>query len=403
MPEHDVDDGAALARIDVDRVRADTAGIDHRIHVNNAGASPPPDVVLDAVVEYLQTEALEGGYETAAARVGDLDRVYAEAAQLLNCAETEVAFQQNATQAWWAGFNAVPLEPGDRVLVSSAEYVSSGIAANEAAARGVSVELIPDDQQGQTSVDALAELLDERVKLVCVTHVPTSGGLINPVAELGAAIKRGSDAFYLVDVCQSFGQISVDVSAMNADFAAMTGRKFCRAPRGTGLLYQRAGLEGLAMPTVRDGWANEWSAPWTVEATAGARGHELYEYGFAAKVGLGVALGYLNALGIDNVAARTCALAARLRHQLESIEGVTTTDRGQNKSSIVTFVVDGHTTSAVKEHLTGRGINASLANAVASQFDMADRGPDGFVRLSTHYFNTIDEIDRVCSAVAEMG
>ncbi len=402
MEHEGFDERIALDRIDVDQVRAETSGIDHRIHVNNAGASPPPDVVLDATLDYLRTEAVDGGYETAAARVDDLDRVYREASALLNCAESEIAFQQNATQAWWAAFNAVPLTVGDRILASSVEYVSSGIAMNQAVERGIEVELIPDDEHGQASVDALTEMLDERVKLVCATHVPTSGGLINPVEQIGTAVKRGSDAFFLVDVCQSFGQLPVDVEAMHADFAAMTGRKFCRAPRGTGLLYQRSGLSGLQSPKVNDGWGNDWTAPWTVVPKSDARVHELYEYSFAAKVGLGVALGYANKLGLDNIAARVGALAAWLRRQLSSIEGVSLTDRGQHKSGIVTFTVDGFTTVAVKDHLTRRGINSSLANAVASQFDMAERGPDGFVRVSVHYFNTVDELDRVCAAVAEL-
>lgn len=400
--EHEAHDTVALARIDVDRVRADTAGVDHRVHVNNAGASPAPDVVLDATLDYLRAEALEGGYETATARQDDLDRVYREAATLLRCSQSELAFQQNASQAWWAGFNAVPLTAGDRILATSAEYVSCGIALVQAAERGIEVELIPDDDHGQTSVDALVAMLDERVKLVCATHVPTSGGLINPVASIGAAVKQESEALYLVDVCQSFGQLPVDVEAMHADFAAMTGRKFCRAPRGTGLLYQRSGLTGLLPPKVRDGWGTAWSAPWTTEAVTTARVHELFEYCFAAKVGFGVALGYANALGMDNIAARVGALARRMRGQLDSIQGVTTADRGLHKSGIVTFDVDGHETSVVRDHLTSRGINSSLANPVAAQFDLADRAPLGFVRISVHYFNTLEEIDRVCTAVAEV-
>lgn len=392
----------ALARIDVERVRAETSGVDHRIHVNNAGASPPPDVVLDAVIDYLRAEARDGGYETAAARQVDLDRTYGEASLMLGCEQDEVAFQQNASQAWWAAFNSIPLASGDRILATSAEYVSSGIALVRAAERGIDVDLIPDDEDGQTSVAALEGMLDERVKLVCATHMPTSGGLINPVEEIGAAVKEGSDALYLVDVCQSFGQVPLDVGAMQADFAAMTGRKFCRAPRGTGLLFQRSGLSGLQPPRATDGWGTEWAAPWSIEPKPGARGHELYESGFAAKVGLGVALGYANELGLDNIGARVGALASYLRRQLETIDGVAVSDRGVHKSGIVTFSVDGVSTEKVKDHLTDRGINSSLAKVVAAQFDMAERAPDGLVRLSVHYFNTTDEIDRVSTAVAEI-
>ncbi len=375
VEERVADDASALSLINVERVRSDTSGVDHRVHVNNAGASPPPDVVLDATIDYLRAEALEGGYETAAARENDLDRVYREASLMVNCSEGELAFQQNATQAWWAAFNSIPLQSGDRILATSAEYVSSGIALVQAVGRGIEVELIPDDEHGQTSVEALASMLDERVKLVCATHVPTSGGLINPVEQIGAAVKAASEAFYLVDVCQSLGQLPVDFGAMRADFAAMTGRKFCRAPRGTGLLFQREGMSGLQPPRVNDGWGSEWSAPWSVEPKVGARVHELYEYSFAAKVGLGVALGYANDLGLDNIGARVGALASRMRRQLAAINGVVVADRGLHKSGIVTFSVDGLITGQVKDHLTERGINTSLAKAATAQFDMAERAP----------------------------
>ena len=398
-----MDDAAcqdALGRIDVDRVRADTPAAERRIHLNNAGASLPPEAVVRATVDYLETESREGGYETASARVDDLDRVYVEAASMLNCEVAELAFQQNASQAWWAAYNSVPIERGDRILASSAEYVASGIGLVFAAERGVDVELIPDDEYGQTSVEALEQMLDERVKLVCVTHVPTSGGLINPVEALGQAIRRGSDATYLVDGCQSAGQLRLDVEAIGADFLSFTGRKFCRAPRGTGMLYQRNGLEGLLPPKVNDGWGNDWVGPWEIQPKVGAKVHELFEYSFAAKVGFGVALGYANELGLDNIAARTGALAAMLRQRLDSIDGVTVADLGRERSGIVTFSVDGSNPSAVADHLASHGINASLAKPGAGQFDLAKRAPDGLVRASVHYFNTVDELDRTAEAVA---
>jgi selenocysteine lyase/cysteine desulfurase len=400
-----VDDAAlehSLGRIDIDRVRADTPAADRRIHVNNAGASLPPAIVTRATVEYLETESSEGGYETAAARADDLDRVYREAAIMLGCDERELAFQQNATQAWWAAFNSVALRPGDRVLATTAEYVASGIALVLAAEQGIDVELIPDDEHGQTSVDALAAMLDDRVKLVCATHVPTSGGLINPVAAIGDVIRANSDARYLVDACQSAGQLPLDVAEIGADFLSFTGRKFCRAPRGTGMLYQRAGLEGLVPPRVNDGQGTDWVAPWQIEPKAGARVHELFEYSFAAKVGFGVALGYANELGLDNIAARTGALAARLRRQLATIEGVEVADRGVARSGIVTFAIDGVSPARTVRLLTDRGINTSTTRRSSGQFDLAERAPDGLVRASVHYFNTVDELDRIGDAVTDI-
>lgn len=397
----------ALGRVDIERVRADTPAVGRRIHLNNAGSSLPPTIVTRATIEYLESESLDGGYETAAARIDDLDRVYREAATMFGCDQNELAFQQNASQAWWAAFNSVRLRPGDRILATSAEYVASGIALVLATGQGIEVDVIPDDDSGQTSVEALAGMLDERVKLVCATHVPMSGGLINPIAAIGSVVRQyrarhDGDALYLVDACQSVGQLPLDVSEVGADFISFTGRKFCRAPRGTGMLYQRAGLEGLVPPKVNDGSGTDWVAPWHIEPTKGARVHELFEYSFAAKVGFGVALGYANELGLDNIAARTGALASVFRRRLETIEGVDVADRGVAKSGIVTFSIDGIAPADAVRHLADRGINTSTARPTSAQFDLADRARDGLVRASVHYFNTVDELDRVCDAVTEL-
>ncbi len=392
----------ALGRIDIATVRADTPGVNQVTHLNSAGASLPPLPVTESTVAYIQAEARIGGYEAAVAEGDVLERVYVEAATMFGCAEAEIAFQQNASQAWWAAFNSIPLRPGDRILATSSEYVANAMGLISARNRGIDVELIPDDEHGQTSVKALETLLDERVKLVCATHVPTSGGLINPVAEIGAAVKRGSDAFYLLDACQSAGQLPISVDEIQCDFLAVTGRKFLRGPRGTGLLYQRAGLEGLLPPLVLDGWASDWTGPWTMSHTPGARVHELFECSFAAKAGLGVALAYANRLGLDNIAARVQALASILRTTLASIEGVSVADRGVLKSGIVTFDVAGHEPDAVVTALRQLNINTSASRLGAAQFDLAERAPNGLVRASVHYFNTESELDRLAQAVAEL-
>ena len=397
--EQDVDD---LGRIDIDRARSDTPGVADLAHFNNAGASLPPRQVVDAFVDYIRGEAAVGGYEHAAANVGAINRVYDEGARLLGCDTDELAFQQSASQAWWAAFNSVPLNPGDRVLATTAEYATNGLGLLRAKARGIDVVLIPNDESGQVSVAALSELLDERVKLVCATHVPTSSGLINPAAAIGSAVKMGSDAFYLLDAAQSVGQLRLEVSDLKGDFLALTGRKYLRGPRGTGILFQRRGLTGLRPPAAVDTSSGEWTGPWTSTALTGARAHQLFECGFGAKVAFGVALAYANELGPDNIAARVQALGAILRDSLAGVDGVIVADRGVEMSGIVTFEVAGNPPSEVVEALRAQGINTSESAVGAAQFDLAERAPNGVVRASVHYFNTEEEVKRLAGAVAAL-
>ena len=232
--EHTVE-SAGVVPVDVARARADTPGCEHVTHFNNAGAGLAPQPVLDAVVDHLRREAEIGGYEAAAERRDRIEHTYDALAALLGCDRDEVAVVENATRAWDMAFYAFRFGPGDRILTARAEYASNYIAMMQVAERtGAVIEVIPDDEHGQVDVAALAGMLDERVKLVSLVHVPTQGGLVNPAAAVGQ-LTRQAGVPLLLDACQSAGQIPLDVRAIGCDVLTGTGRKFLRGPRGTGL------------------------------------------------------------------------------------------------------------------------------------------------------------------------
>ncbi len=227
--------------LDVDALRAQTPGAARVTHLNNAGAALPPAVVTDTIVEHLRLEEAIGGYEAHAVAQERMDAVYGSVGRLLGARPDQVALVESATEGWSRAFQAVQFSrgfgPGDRLLVSSAEYASNVLPLLQVAAhQGATVEFIPDDANGCVDVSAFAGMLDERVALVAVTHCPSQNGLINDVDGIGAAL-RGSGAWYLIDACQSAGQLPLDVTTMGADFVSATGRKFLRGPRGTGFLY----------------------------------------------------------------------------------------------------------------------------------------------------------------------
>src|SRR5262245_4770880 len=223
--------------IDVAAVRRDTPGVQQRLHLNNAGASLMPQPVVDAVVEHLELEARIGGYEAADAKGEHIEAVYASAAQLVNCDPTEIALLENATRAWDAVFYSIPFRPGDRILTGRAEYSSNYLAFLQMTrATGAEVMVIGDDEHGQIDTEELRATVDERAKLIALTHVPTSGGLVNPAARVGS-VAREAGVPFLLDACQSVGQMPIDVRAIGCDFLSTTGRKFLRGPRGTGFLY----------------------------------------------------------------------------------------------------------------------------------------------------------------------
>ena len=394
-----VSDRGVMGLVNVELARFDTPGCAVVTHLNNAGAALPPRVVTETVIAHLREEALVGGYEAAAAAGDRVEAVYDSIARLLHCGRDEIAVVESATRAWDMAFYSLPLGPGDRILTSRAEYASNVIAFLQVARRtGARVELVDDDADSQISLDDLRRRLDGDVKLVALTHVPTSGGLVNPAAEVGR-IARAAGVPFLLDACQSAGQLPLDVEELGCDFLSATGRKFLRAPRGTGFLYvRRARLETLEPPFL-DLHAADWTAPDDFRIRDDARRFESYETSYAGKLGLGAAVDYVLSWDAEAVAERITALAASLRDRLRELPGVTVHDRGARLCGIVTFTVEGHTGEEIKQALSAARVNTSVVPAAYSQYDLRARGLPDVVRASVHYYNTEEELDLLCRSL----
>ena len=387
---------------DLEHARAETPGCQHVMHLNNAGAGLMPRPVLDAVIAHLEREAYIGGYEAADAAHDAVERTYDAAAALIGCQRDEIAIVENATRAWDMAFYSVPLRPGDRILTAMAEYASNYIAYLQVAARtGAVVEAIPNDETGQLSVDALRRMMDDRVKLIAITHVPTNGGLVNPAAAVGR-LARAAGIPYLLDACQSVGQLPVDVDEIGCDMLSATGRKYLRGPRGTGFLYvHRTMLERLEPPFL-DLHAATWVARDRYEIRPDARRFENWETNYATKIGIGVAIDYARQWGIETTWARIQSLAAMLRNQLGALPGVVVRDIGAEQCGIVTFTVAGHDPARIVEALLVRGINVSSTSRMGTRLDMEARGLTEMVRASVHYYNSEDEIAGFCATLGTL-
>lgn len=390
-----------MTPIDIDRARAQTPGCERVLHLNNAGTSLAPTPVLDVVTGYLRDEANIGGYELAERRTSDIDAVYESAARFIGARPEEIAFTDSASRAWNAAFTAVPFRDGDRVLVSSVEYPSATLALLQLTEQlDVSVEVIPDDAHGQVDVDALEAMLDDRVRLVAVTHVPTNSGLVNPVVAIGTVV-GGHDALYLVDACQSAGQLPLDVETIGCDLLSLTGRKFLRAPRGTGLLYVRSERLEELQPSVVDQRGAEWVELEQYRFADGARRFESFERSVATMLGFGAALEYAMDFGIGAISERACSLGATLRERLDGLDRVRTHDPGTQRCAIVTFTVDGVAPWDAVRILRERGINLWACELTSARRDLGRRGlTDGVLRASPHVYNTEHELDVLVEAVA---
>ncbi|MFI0353944.1 aminotransferase class V-fold PLP-dependent enzyme [Actinomadura sp. 9N407] len=384
--------------MNIEDLRAQTPGCARVTHLNNAGAALPPRQVIDAVDGHLRLESMIGGYEAAEQAEPALERFYDAVAGLIGADRDEIAYVENATRAWDMAFYAIPFVPGDRILTTSSEYASNAIPYLQVAARqDVRVDVVPDDRYGQISLEALeAELAKGDVRLVSINHIPTYNGLVNPAAEVGR-LCRAANALFLLDACQSVGQLRVDVTEIGCDILSATGRKFLRGPRGTGFLYVRRPLVRTLEPPFLDLHSASWTAPDAYEIRDDARRFETWERFVAGQIGLGAAADLAVALGLDEIERRVTRLAARLRDDLAGRPGIKVLDRGERRSGIVTFTVDGHEAAGVKLALRERGVNVSVTHGSDQQFDPAAVSPA--VRASVHYYNTNEELDRLVAAL----
>ncbi|MEO5840140.1 MAG: aminotransferase class V-fold PLP-dependent enzyme [Acidimicrobiales bacterium] len=379
--------------IDIAAVRADTIGCAARIHLDNAGSSLPPRPVTDAVVAHLRREEEVGGYIAETERLAAVEDTYDACAALVGATRGEIALAESATTAWQMAFHSIPFRDGDHILTCVAEYASNYLEFLRLAQRvRVVIDVVPDDHHGQIDVAQASAMMTDRIRLIAITHVPTNGGLVNPAEAIGAiANERG--VLYLLDACQSVGQLPIDVGAIGCDFLSFTGRKYLRAPRGTGALFAKAG-SGVGQPDKIDLHSATWTAASNYDVRPDARRFENYESSVAAKIGLGVAIRYALDIGIDASWARISQLASRLRGHLAEIDGVTVRDKGEVQCGIVTFDVRDVDAAQVKSALARGSIAVNVTHLASTLLDMTQRGIGSMVRASVHYYNTDDEIDR---------
>lgn len=384
--------------IDVAAVRADTPATQGLAYLDNAGSALPPVQVHAAVVEHLRLEERIGGYraqERVAERLAD---VRGGLARLVGALPEEIALTESATRAWELALGSVPLRAGDRVLTTTSEYSSNGMGMIKAASEvGAHVQVVPDDGVGQMDLVVLErELAVGGVRLVAVNHMPTHNGLVNPVERIGA-LCRAHGALFLVDACQSVGQAEVDVRRWGCDVLTATGRKYLRAPRGTGFLYVRRGAV-LAEPPTVDVFSAQWQGPGRYRVRQDAQRYESFERSVACQLGLGVAVEYALDLGMGQIQERVRSLAEHTRQRLGRVPGVRVWDRGEHRSGIVTFSVQGRASAQVCDDLWDRGVGVTVSRVSNQVWEEPTQVPER-LRASVHYYNTEVEVEALATAL----
>jgi selenocysteine lyase/cysteine desulfurase len=384
--------------------RDETPGCAHRNHLNNAGAALMPERVVRAIEDHITLETHIGGYEAAEERINETEKTYDSIASLVKAAPRNIAIAPSSTAAFIQALSSIDFQPGDVILTSRCDYTSNQLHyLSLARRRQVRVIRADDLAEGGVDPDSVRMLARRsRPRLVAVSWVPTNSGLVQDVVSVGEVCDE-LDVRYLVDACQAAGQLSIDVRRLRCDFLSATARKFLRGPRGIGFLYvSDAALTRGDYPLYVDMRGATWTAPDDLSLVADARRFEDWEFPYALVLGLGAAVEYAQAVGLGRAGARAMALAEYLRTRLMGLDGVRVLDRGRERCAIVTVEVVGHETATIVDELRRRHINTSASLAWYGLIDMAEKNVASALRLSPHYYNTLEEVDAAVEALGEI-
>ena len=388
--------------LDLDKLRQETPGCKNIIHFNNAGASLMPKPVTDAVIAHINLESQIGGYEALEKEQEKIERVYSSIAKFINSKKEEIAIIENATRAWDMAFYSIPLKEGNEILTSVSEYASNYLAFMQIAKKtGAVIKVVPNDEHGQTSIDALKKSISKNTKLIAITHVPTNGGLVNQAKEIGR-VAKDANILFLLDACQSIGQMPINVNEIHCDILSATSRKYLRGPRGVGFLYVRKDIIKNLEPVFLDLHSADWISKDKYKIRDDAKRFENWECNVAGKLGLGAAIDYALSLGIENIWERVSSLGKVLRERLNAINGVVVRDLGETKCGIVSFTIEGKDPEVTKQKLLKQRVNVSTSTQSGTLIDMEERKLESLIRASVHYYNTEDEIDRFCKMLKEI-
>lgn len=385
--------------LDIDKIRRETPGAKYVAHFDNAGAALPCHDTVQAVTNYINKEARVGGYAMQFSNESAFQKFYKNAAELINCQPDEISLTIGASDAQAKILYSFPFKRGDVVVTTEMEYSNNFMnLLNLKKQKGIKIRIVKNEKDCSFNLEKFENAIDEKVKLIAATHIPTSSGQIAPVEAIGKIAKKHKIP-YLLDACQSIGQCPVDVQKIGCDFATATSRKYLRGPRGLGFLFvKKSAMEMLTPPTV-ESWFASWESKTVYKIERTHKMFEGFEKPYSNIVGLATAIDYQNQLGIEATWERIQQLSKILRIRLNSLKNVKVVDPKVNLSGIVTFVKKGVDGSKIHQNLAAQKINVSVTQPFSSLIDMKKRKLSEAMRASVHYYNTKNEIEKLVKSL----
>ena len=396
--------------LDAERVRADFPIFRQEmrgkplVYLDSGASAQKPQVVIDAITDFYSnhySSVHRGVYQLSDLATRDYEEVRRKTAAFLGAADArEIVFVRNTTEAinlvaqTWGREN---LGAGDEILISHMEHHSNIVPWQMLCQQtGAVLRVASIDDRGELEMESFEKLLSARTKLVALAHVSNALGTINPVRELCAMAHR-EGALVLLDGAQGVPHMSVDVRDLGCDFYAFSGHKVF-GPTGAGVLWARLSLlEG--MPPYMGGGSMISSV--SFDGTSYADPPERFEAGtpdIAGVIGLGAALDYVSALGMDRITAWELELLGYATEALSEIPGLRLIGTARQKAAVLSFVLDCAHPHDIGTVLDGEGL-AIRAGHHCAQPTMEHFGVPATARASFAMYNTRADVDKLVVAI----
>ena len=379
-------------------IRADIPLLEEVIYLDAASTTPTPKPVVEAMCDYFynyNSNTGRGAYRMAVKSTKEFERARYRISKFINCKSSEVIFTKNTTEAINLVANGFDFKKGDSIIVPNIEHHSNFIPwLNLKKKQGVELKIIKADKYGVVDPRDIESAVGANTKLITTTHVSNAIGSVQPVKEIGK-IADENNVLYMVDAAQSAGHMKLDVKEIKADFITFPGHKGLLGPIGTGFLYcgeqsvEKLEPMNLGGGTVLDVTENEFSFE---DVPARFEGGTQNIAGF---IGLGVAVDYIDRIGLERIENHGKKLTAMLFQEINDISNTIVYGSPENIYGIVAFNIDGvnaHDVAKILDELKNICVRSGHHCAIPAIRHIGAIELGGTVRASLHYYNTEEEI-----------
>jgi len=362
------------------------------IHFNNAGASLTNINSIQILKDYIDLEKNVGGYELQEKNKAKLNKFYEVISRLINCKPSEVSFMPNSTLSWNFAFNSIPITKYDDILIFENEYSSNLLTIIKKQNQFRNLKICKLNNLGEIDFSKLEQMITRKTRLININHVCSQNGDIMPVEIIGKILKnKNPNSIFMIDACQSAGQVPIDVKKFKCDILTTTGRKFLNGPRGTGFLYVNTKTRSILDPLFLDMTSAKLISDKKFRIKKNRPFLESFEFSPALQMAFTNSIKILLNRGIDNIMCKNIRLSKYLRKKL--VHNVHFYENKNNLSAINTFSLKKGCEVDLFNYLKKNKINTYLVNKDVSNLYFKKIKKKFLLRISFHYYNNKKEID----------